>query len=87
MVFIGYESGTKGYILFHLAISKLVVSRDVIFYESKPWDWNNSLSNTDKQGTETFNVHYEETDINSIIAGNTEKCSASYYRCSGGGVS
>jgi hypothetical protein len=31
MMFIGYESGTKGYRFFNPVIKKLVVSRDVIF--------------------------------------------------------
>jgi len=33
MVFIGYESGTKGYIFFDPATNRLVVSRDAIFDE------------------------------------------------------
>jgi hypothetical protein len=37
MVFIGYESGTKGYRLFDPATSKLAVRRDVIFEENVPW--------------------------------------------------
>jgi hypothetical protein len=31
MVFIGYESGTKGYRFFDPSTKKLVISRDVIF--------------------------------------------------------
>ena len=33
MVFIGYESGTKGYMLYDPYTGRLVVSRDVIFEE------------------------------------------------------
>lgn len=44
MIFIGYEIGTKGYRFFNRATSKLVVSRDVIFEENKPWDWTNAQS-------------------------------------------
>ena len=33
MVFIGYESSTKGYMFFYPAAGRLVISRDVIFYE------------------------------------------------------
>jgi hypothetical protein len=54
MVFIGYESGTKGYRLFDPATNKLVVSRDVIFEENQPWNWNNSMSSIDQQETDTF---------------------------------
>jgi hypothetical protein len=32
MVFIGYESGTKGYRFFDPSTKKLVISRDVIFF-------------------------------------------------------
>jgi len=38
MVFIGYESGTKGYRVFDPSTKKLVISRDVIFDEKQPWD-------------------------------------------------
>lgn len=38
MVFIGYESGTKGYRLFDPSTNRLVVSREVIFEENKPWN-------------------------------------------------
>jgi hypothetical protein len=33
MVFIGYESGTKGFRLFDPSTNRLVVNRDVIFDE------------------------------------------------------
>jgi hypothetical protein len=36
MVFIGYESGTKGYRLFDPTTNRLVVSRDVVFEENVP---------------------------------------------------
>lgn len=67
MVFIGYESGTKGYRFFNPVTSKLVVSRDVIFDESQPWDWTNAKSSADQQ-TDSFVVHYELSDENSITA-------------------
>jgi len=38
MVFIGYESGTKGYRFFDPTTKRLVVSRDVVFDEKQPWD-------------------------------------------------
>lgn len=39
MVFIGYEAGTKGYRVYDPVAKKLHISRDVIFQESKAWDW------------------------------------------------
>jgi len=42
MAFIGYESGTKGYRLFDPSTGRLVVSRDVLFDEGKPWNWDNT---------------------------------------------
>jgi hypothetical protein len=62
MVFIGYESGTKGFRFFDPTNKKLVVSRDAIFEENKSWDWENSLGITDKQITNTFEVEYELPD-------------------------
>jgi hypothetical protein len=39
MVFIGYESGTKGYRVYDPVAKKLHISRDVIFEEGQAWDW------------------------------------------------
>lgn len=49
LVFIGYESRTKGYRFLDPATNKLVVSRYVIFDESMPWDWSNWNSKTAAQ--------------------------------------
>jgi hypothetical protein len=40
MVFIGYETRTKGYRLYDPVAKKLHISRDVIFEESRAWKWN-----------------------------------------------
>ena len=40
MVFLGYESGTKGYRVFDPVNNQLHVSRDVVFEEKEKWDWN-----------------------------------------------
>ena len=68
MVFIGYESGTKGYMFFDPATNKLVVSRDVVFEEGKPWDWDSSKCSTNQQENDTFIVHYDLTDQNMATA-------------------
>lgn len=39
MVFVGYETWTKGYRVYDPISRKLHISRDVIFEESKGWDW------------------------------------------------
>jgi hypothetical protein len=40
MVFIGYEPGTKAYHTYDLVSKKVIVLRDVIFYEQTQWDRN-----------------------------------------------
>lgn len=63
MVFIGYESGTKGYRFYNPATGKLVAGRDAIFDENEPWDWANAAGNTD-QLSQDLVVHYEDSDSN-----------------------
>jgi hypothetical protein len=47
MVFVGYESGTKGYRFYDPVTKKLHISRDVIFEENRAWDWSaDSQANT-----------------------------------------
>jgi hypothetical protein len=44
MVFIGYESGSKAYRMYNPEDRKLVVARDVVFEEGRPWDWSSACS-------------------------------------------
>ena len=39
MVFVGYETGTKGYRVYDPMTKRLHVSRDVIFEENIGWNW------------------------------------------------
>ena len=39
LVHVGSEPGTKAYRLFNPVTQKIIVSRDVIFDETKGWDW------------------------------------------------
>lgn len=73
MVFIGYESGTKGYRFFDPTTNRLVVSRDVVFEEDRTWDWNKSVCNADQQVIDTFTVHYEQTDQNPTMGEQAEE--------------
>jgi len=63
MVFIGYESGTKGYRIYDPSTGCLVVSRDVIFEEHLAWEWTSAASSSvsSVEETETFIVHYRST--------------------------
>ncbi|KAM1157602.1 hypothetical protein ACFX2B_027947 [Malus domestica] len=38
-IFIGYGTCEKGYRLFNPETQKVILSRDVIFYENGKWDW------------------------------------------------
>ena len=40
MIFVGYEEGSKCYRVYDPITKKVQVTRDVIFEESRPWDWN-----------------------------------------------
>lgn len=66
-MFIGYESGTKGYRLFDPSTRRLVVSRDAIFEENKQWDWDTSMCGADSQDPDMFVVHYDKTDRETTI--------------------
>jgi hypothetical protein len=71
MIFIGYESGTKGYRFYDPTTSKLVVSRDVVFMENQLWDWT-SENNSTAQQSDSFIMHYDLSDSNPTIAGDND---------------
>ena len=39
-IFIGYSDTTKGYKLYNPVTEKVIISRDVQFFEDEAWDWN-----------------------------------------------
>ena len=45
------------------------MSRDVVFDEGQPWDWDNSQCNTDQQASDTFIVHHDLPVENPTIVG------------------
>jgi hypothetical protein len=74
MVFIGYEVGTKGYRFFDPAAKKLHVSRNVIFEESKPLDWQNSVHAdpiTSIPEVEQYTIVGQETENGEIVEAGT----------------
>lgn len=70
MVFIGYETGTKGYRFYDHSTTKLVVSREVMFAENEPWSWDSTVDSADQQ-PDSFSVEYELSDQNPTTAGAT----------------
>ena len=58
-VLLGYEPGTKGYRVYDPARDKLMVTRDVIFDEKRPWNWGEKGSSISKAvaAPYTFDVH------------------------------
>ncbi|CAL8085699.1 unnamed protein product [Prunus armeniaca] len=45
-VFVGYATCEKGYRVFDPSTKKLILSRDVIFYETKSWNWKETSENS-----------------------------------------
>lgn len=70
MVLLGYERGTKAYRLLDPVTNKMTVSRDVIFEENIPWEWN-KVTNTSHSGLDTFTVHYEDSVENPTTGANS----------------
>jgi len=56
-VFLGYEPGTKGYRIYDPVKDRLILTRDVIFDESKPWNW---------EGKDSSSVNVEATEQNTF---------------------
>ena len=57
-VFLGYETGSKGYRVYDPVNNKLIVTRDVIFDETKGWNWveNGGESSDSDSMSATFSV-------------------------------
>ncbi|KAE8689063.1 hypothetical protein F3Y22_tig00110944pilonHSYRG00016 [Hibiscus syriacus] len=56
MVFIGYDSNTKGYRMFDPKSKRVVVTRDVVFEEEKKWEWSKFPET--KSAENTLTTHY-----------------------------
>ena len=53
---LGYEPGSKAYRLYHPRTKKIIVSRDVVFEETKQWDWSNVKESEEEPTTEIFTI-------------------------------
>lgn len=49
VVYLGREPGTKAHRLYDPEERKVLIRRDVVFVESKSWDWDSASAYTDKQ--------------------------------------
>ncbi|KAK3016018.1 hypothetical protein RJ639_007337 [Escallonia herrerae] len=70
-IFMGYSDESKGYRLYRPETKELIVSRDVIFDETKAWNWNKNMTQVqpifeefgsvrqDGQGYEQINIRPE----------------------------
>ena len=69
MVFVGYEEGSKAYRVYNPATQSVYISRDVIFEEDMPWDWQAGSSASEHQ--EEFTVMYDDEEVHEHDHGGT----------------
>lgn len=65
MVMMGYEKGSKAYRLYNPSTGQVCVSCDVVFEETKGWNWEGVEEQVGDMGGEWFSVHYEPEPSNS----------------------
>jgi hypothetical protein len=58
MVFIGYSEGAKAYQMLELDTERIHVSHDVVFDESRGWEWNTAASGGDSVEQREFTVRF-----------------------------
>jgi hypothetical protein len=56
MIFVGYERGTKAYMVYDPATRRVHITRDVVFDEEHQWDWSKSVDGATREGD--FSVEY-----------------------------
>lgn len=66
MVLIGYEKGSNAYRLVNPETNRVCVSRDVVFEESKGWQWSSGDDVTISDDTDRFLVHFEPEQTESV---------------------
>ena len=75
MVFVGYEEGTKGYRVYDPSTNKVQVTRDVLFEESRPWNWEAHSAPSVVSAPRTFTVEYiTEHGTTEVDTGETFTC-------------
>ncbi|RVW33826.1 Retrovirus-related Pol polyprotein from transposon RE1 [Vitis vinifera] len=83
-IFIGYSSISKAYRIYLPEINKVIVSRDVKFFESESWSWENDKKLEFKENLEFLkDLEFQEENVNiddEPIKG-TRSLSNIYQRC------
>jgi len=67
-VFLGYESGTKGYRVYDPVNKKLIVTRDVIFDEKRRWNWEEKAAGQSELAPQ-FSVVYADEVLDGTVHG------------------
>jgi hypothetical protein len=60
-IFIGYAEGAKAYRILDPATQRVKVSRDVVFDESRGWDWSSPAAGSSTAASNDFTVEYWTT--------------------------
>lgn len=71
-VMLGYEPGAKGYHIYDPAKDRLMIARDVIFDEKRPWNWESSRAGSGAPAPYTFMVQFPDTIHGPIIDPDSE---------------
>jgi hypothetical protein len=58
MIFVGYPTGTKGYLAFDPATSRIHITRDAVFDESACWDWSSPEMPVNTFGADSFVIKH-----------------------------
>jgi hypothetical protein len=58
MVFIGYSVGAKAYRMLEPGTGRVHVSRDVVFDESREWEWDAAASGGDSATQREFTIRF-----------------------------
>jgi hypothetical protein len=66
MVFVGYEEGAKAYRCYNPVSKRISITRDVLFQENHPWDWNQH--STEPERLEEFTVIYGDEQFSETVA-------------------
>ena len=69
MVFVGYEEGSKAYRVYNPATQRVYVSRDVVFEEDRPWNWQAGTGASEH--LEQFTVMYGDEEVHEHGHGET----------------